>query len=378
MPHKNTLQTISLASVGLALLIAGCSSSGGGSSSTSASPNTEARRAAFPIVDEDFAKLGYRRDWVGFPAISSGGKIIHLAVYPDIVAVVESGSRVTVLETSTGQRRWANEIANSLTRFTGLSRIEGRILASSDSEAFGLRIDNGAIDLRQTYDRVVNTGPIIVGDVAIYGTASGEILAHSLGLGLKRWAFGTSAGINHDPVAVDNSLAFVNQAGEVFFLSSTGQVMGRSKAMFGPPAKQPVSTGTLLVAGSNDQSIYAFRPGESRPVWQYRTSSPIRTAPIYYNATIYCEVEGSLTAFEAKTGTVKWKAKGVTGEVVAVRKGDLLVFDGTKITLVDNGRGETIHTIPLDTASKIVTDSFADGNLYIASKSGLIAKFLPR
>lgn len=376
MPQMNTPKTITLAA--LALLLAGCASSGSSSSSTQSSANAEARRVAFPIVDEDFAKLGYRRDWVGFPTISNGGKIIHVAVYPDIVAVIESGSRVTVLEASTGQRRWANEIATSLTRFTGLSRIEGRILVSSDSEAFGLRIDSGAIELRQTYERVVNTGPIIVGDLAIYGTASGEILAHSLGLGLKRWAFGTSAGINHDPVAVDNSLAFVNQAGEVFFMSPSGQVMGRSKAMFGPPAKQPVSTGTLLVAGSTDQSIYAFRPGESRPVWQYRTSTPIRTAPIYHNSTVYCEVEGSLTAFEAGTGNVKWKAKGVAGEVVAVRKGDLLVFDGTKITLLDAGRGETIHTVPLDSATKIVTDSFADGNLYIASKSGLIAKFLPR
>ncbi len=377
MPHKNTLQTISLAALGLSTLLAGCTG-GGSSSSGQTTANTEARRIAFPIVDDDFAKLGYRRDWIGFPAMANRGKIIDIAVYPDIVAVIESGSHVSLLEASTGQRRWANELASSLTRFTGITRVGGQILVSSESEAFGLKLDNGSIVLRQTYDKVVNTAPIIVGDLAIYGTASGEILAHSLTLGLKRWGFGTSAGINQDPIAVGDSLGFVNQSGEVFFLTPGGQVVGRSKAMFGPPAKQPASTGSLLVAGSTDQSIYAFRPGESRPVWQYRTSSPIRTATIYHDKTIYCEVEGSLTAFEASTGNVKWKAQGVAGEVVAVRKGDLLVFDGVKITLLDSGRGDTIHTVPLGSASMIVTDSFADGNLYVVSKSGLVAKFLPR
>src|SRR5215831_21115538 len=73
------------------------------------------RRKDFPIGHEDFARLGYRMDWVGFPAVTGTLPIQQLEAYPDMVVTLESGSFVSVLEPNTGAQRCADQLANYLT-----------------------------------------------------------------------------------------------------------------------------------------------------------------------------------------------------------------------------------------------------------------------
>lgn len=340
------------------------------------------RRAAFPINDEDFSKIGYRRDWLGFPTVAARGRIVHVLASKDLVMVQDSGSTATALEASNGERRWANELASPLSRFVGFARTDARVLACGESEIMGLRPDTGDIVFRQRYSRVVNTKPVLLGNLAIFGTASGEVMAHGMGLGFQEWAFGTGAAISRDPVQVGNNIGVVNDRGEVFFFEpATGAIAGRSRAMYNGSAFNPIAAGEFMVVASQDQSIYAFRPGSERPVWQYRSSAKPGSQPVYFNGKVLCEVEGSIKAFDAKNGAFRWKADGITGEVVAVRKGNLVVQSGTSIIILDAERGDVIERISVPGIYKIFTETpgtLTDGNLYIASTSGLIAKFQPR
>ena len=343
----------------------------------------DARRAAFPINDADFARIGYRRDWMGYPVVSPRGRIVQIAAGKDVVAVMESGSTATVLEASTGERRWSNQLASQLTRFVSMTRAEGQVLACAESEVIGLRIDTGDIALRQNYSRVVNTAPVLLGNEAIFGTASGHVVAHGLGLGFQDWAFGTGASISRDPVMVGGSVGVVNDRGEVFFLDPlTGGVQGRSRAMYAGSSFNPIAAGELMVVASQDQSLYAFRPGSERPVWQYRSATRPASAPAYVSGVVYCEIEGSLTAFDANTGNVKWVSKDNPGEVIALRDGQLVLRQGDSLSLVDAGSGDVLETISVPGMYKVASDSGSkgpsEGNLFIISTSGLIAKFLPR
>ncbi|QOI99458.1 MAG: PQQ-binding-like beta-propeller repeat protein [Phycisphaeraceae bacterium] len=362
-------------------LLGGCATDAFSPSPQPGAPERfEDRRAGFPIRDDDFARLGYRQDWVGYPPVAAGGRIVQMSVYNDIVSVVDSATNIAVLETGNGQVRWKNQLSSGMMRIVGLSRSDdGRILASSDAELFAMRIDTGDTVLRQRFEKVVNTAPVLVGDTAVYGTAIGEILAHGLPLGTKRWGYITGAAINLAPVPVGEAVGVVTQRGDVVFVNPiTGTPTTSHKRMFAGAAAAPISTGSLLIVPSLDQSLYAFSPEAERAIWRYRTSKPLRVSPAYHAGRVYCEIEGSLTAFESSTGKPLWTAANIRGTVVAVRNNRLVVWDGANATLLEPEDGGVVATVAIPGATRLIADTIEDGNLYIASASGLIAKFIPR
>jgi hypothetical protein len=77
---------------------------------------------------------------------------------------------------------------------------------------------------------------------------------------------------------------------------------------------------------------------------------------------------------------VKWKSEGTIGSVVALSQGRLVVRQGNALTLVDAGSGDVLETISVPGMFEVVTESKnpAEGNLYIVSTGGLLAKFIPR
>ena len=360
-----------------ALTLSGCSSGGNPANVNPVPSNLDARRAAFPLSDADLGKLGYRRDWVGYPTVMTGQSIAHVAIYPDIIAVQDTASTVSVMEAGSGERRWANEIATKLTRFVGFTRIDSQLAVSADSDLYVLNLNDGSISSRQSYSRLVNTSPVLVGDLAVYGTASGEVIAHSISLGFTRWAYGTRSAINQPGVLVNGTFGAVTQVGEVVFINpTTGILQGRSKQMFAGTGVRPIAAGDLMVVASSDQSLYAFRTDGSL-AWRYRTSAPLTRQPVFHDGVIYAEVEGGLAAFNTR-GELVWKSADVSGEVVAVRKGRLMVFNGTTFWQVDAARGETIASADFSFVERFIPETFADGNLYVVGKSGVIAKLMPR
>jgi outer membrane protein assembly factor BamB len=385
LSRPRTLAAIMLTLAGLAVVPAGCNRPT--RTGPQAPADVDSRRAAFPLSDEDFSKIGYARDWLGFPVVAPQGNIIGLHAWDDLVIIQDSNSTATALENSTGQRRWSNQLASQLTRFVGAERTDGRLLAFAESEAIGLSPDTGDILMRQRFDRLVNTQGVLVGDRVIFGTARGDVLAHGLGLGFQAWAFGTGATITRSPVLIGGSVAILNDRGEVFFLNPvSGALNGRSQAMYASSAFDPVAAGDLLVVASLDQSLYAFRESGGRPVWQHRTSSPPGAAPSYFGGRVFCEVDGSLTGFVAGTGKVAWTSKGTKGQVVAVRQSGagamLLVQDGTNLSLVDAERGDVLERISVPGLYQVKTNGGAglraDGTVYLISTSGLVAKLRPR
>ena len=94
---------------------------------------------------------------------------------------------------------------------------------------------------------------------------------------------------------------------------------------------------------------------------------------------VYCTtVDDGLSAFRAASGTKVWSNPSVRGTVVAMRSNQLLVWDGEQASTVDPASGDLIEQITLPYARWLRADSFVDGNLYVVSKGGAVAKFTPR
>lgn len=346
----------------------------------------ESRRAECPLPDEDLARIGYRLDWVGYPDVGPGEHVTSINIASDIIAIQDSSSTVSALDPTNGSRRWSFLLGSRLVRFSPLVRNGPAVYASSDAELFLLRAEDGnfiqsdskVFKPRQSFSRISSTAPIVLGNQIVFGSASGEIIGHSTDLGLRRWGFLAKGPIVHSLVRVGDTVAAVTQTGQVVFLDPfSGHPVGTGTT-YGSLDTDPIAAGNTLVVASRDQSLYCFDT-DGRQIWRFRTPHPLTVQPSSDSGVVYCDLQDQgLTAFNAINGNVLWKSPEAHGTVFASRKGRLLAFDGKTVTVLDRERGDVIDSLNFEYADRFVTDKFADGNLFVVSKSGLVAKLVLR
>jgi hypothetical protein len=377
-----------LAAAGVAGILigaGGCHGSSKGSSGSKGQASGSAKvmtAGGFKLVHDDWAKLGYRLDWVGFPFLAEGKnpQVTFAKAYDDLVVLEDKQSTVAALETGNGQTRWSVQLAGPLTKFVGINRDPeqpGMVLVSSESEVFGISTANGNVMDRERFARVINTQPVLTGNLLIAGTSIGEVQAHYLGRNVSAWGFAAVGSFDTNPVVVGGVIGAVSQAGDVVFVSASGSLAGRAHIYEGLDTNPVAENGMLFLAG-RDQSVWAFDT-TGYTVWRHRTSSKLSTQPTAHNGALYVDIPGEgLTAFEETSGKVLWNAPNVNGTVVAARNGKLLVRKGQTMTMIDPGRGDILERIETPGIVRVVFDQFDDGRMYLVNQQGNVAKMIPR
>jgi len=361
------------------------STTGGGGATTSTSPSgtPAAASGAFPINHDDWSRIGYRLDWVGFPfpGANPSTRVNFVQPYQDVVVLLQNDSTVSLLDTTNGQTRWSTQLAGPLTKFVSLDRDganANNVLVSSESEMFTVSAANGSLLARDRFSRVVNTRPIFTGNTAVFGTSTGEVMAHVMGRsGIKAWGFMSSGAIEADPVVCGDTMAFVSQSGQVMFFGLAGGLVGRA-AIYEGLANEPVSDAGLLFIAGLDRSVWCFNP-TGLEVWRHRTDSPLRLQPTAFGGTLWVSVPTQgLKAFEGATGNVKWTNPNVQGTVIGMRSGRLVVRTSDGLATLNPADGAIMERAAVAGIVKVVTDKFEDGNLYAVSDKAVLGRFIPR
>lgn len=329
---------------------------------------------------EAFAALGYQPEWIGYPVVPRGRKILYLDAYDDLILVHESGNSVTVMDAATGANRWSLSLAGDLTLFVGNTRLaNGDLVCSSQGEVFVLDPGSGIVKERNRLAVIANTRPVAFGRLLVYGCATGEVLGHNLASGYKQWGYMLDGTITARPVRVGDVVAAVSQGGEWAALDPIeGSAVGRGR-IFGGLANHPVASEDGLFIAGLDQSIWAFAPTQREPRWRVRTEHPIRQQPVLHAGRLYVVLEREgLACFDAADGSRRWTTAGLSGHVAAVRAGRLIVWDGHVAALVERESGEVLERIVLPGIDRLTTDRLEDGRLYAYSLKGEVQKYSPR
>jgi len=377
MPLNLPALRLALSAALAAALLAGCASSDRDKPAPS-----EYGAEAFRPLAEAFGKVGYRWDWSGFPAPAAGQSVKFLEVWPDAVATQDTAGKITVLEPNSGRVRWANDAANPLTRFVGISRDPGtfadRLVCSAESEVFIVDLRTGNLLTRQRYEALVNTPPLLLGTIGIYGTPDGTFLAHEFTANARAWAYQASGPVEFPPILSGRVVAGVTQAGFVSLIDAESGVLTGRNRMYGGSAGTLTTDGSLTFVASLDQSIYAYAP-TGQKIWQHRTSKPLAFSPVCVGARLYCHTaDNGFSCFDAADGRVIWSNKDVRGTLVGTRKGDLLVWDGTTFTVLEPGAGATVVRDTLPTIRAIRFDRFDNGTMYAVNRAGVVGRFVAK
>lgn len=342
------------------------------------SSRTKAAAPLDPQADA-FSQLGYKLDWRGFAFVDRNQKPRFMEPMGDVLAFQETGSTLTIVEASNGGVRWSNKLAGPLTLFTAPVR-EGRTVhASAETELFTLALDTGTLVGRESFERVITTRPVQDGDLLIYGTSVGEVMAHVRGMGVKLWGFRMTGAIERPAVKIGPVVGVVSQSGDTVILEgSTGSLLGRTK-LFGGLTTDPVTDGSMMFVACSDQSLYGIDPDGARIRWRIRTSAPLTVQPSVVNGTLYCELpDRGLCAIDPATGSVKWENKSLSGTVVCSRGVNVISWNGSSASLIEPSTGDIRASVPLPGVAMLSNEGPTDPVIYVTDAKGKIGKYLPR
>ena len=336
------------------------------------------RSKRLPIVHGDWRKMGYRWDWNAFPVLLNGEGPLRSEPHDGLVVFQETGGTVSGIDDRVGETIWSNKPAGDLTKFTGMDRRDDYVFITSESELFTLDATTGELVNRQRFEKLVATDFVLLGDQVVIGTAGGEVMGHYLPAGIRIWGHDMPGTFDEDLVSIGGVVGGVTSTGRVICVNPATQRQTGLNSIFEGPGAALAASDDLMFVPSLDQSLYAFKGEDARVEWRHLTPSPITEAPVYHEGVVYCSLaDTGLTAFDAQTGKVLWVSEDQFGEVIGLRNGRLMVFDGTSLVAVEPQRGVVLDKISLSNVFDITTSPFVDGPIYLTSREGVVAKFVP-
>ena len=359
----------------------GCSSS----STTSAGAEDDTNTSKAPISPKDWtinhagwSELGFEWQWTGFPPLQPGGIIDHATAYKDMLVFQGSGSTLSVLETNTGKVRWSRQMDRPTTRFVESTRRGETLFTASDTELWELDLRNGNTIDRDSLGTLINTSPLIVDNLAIFGTLAGELFAFQMDNDFKLWSYKFDGPINIPAIRVnDQFIAALSEKGDLRTLETINAHSGMNVRIAGGSDTDLLTDNVGIYIASKDQSLYAFDIEDGFRFWRKRASAPITVQHTLHEGVVYATTDDSgLVAIDAATGDELWTNEDIGGWVVTIIDDkELIVWSGFELLAIDIDRGDIISRMKLKDIAGIRTDSISDGNLYVITFEGSVAKF---
>lgn len=372
---KHTALTLTLA---LAMgSLSACSSTQSTNDDAQSDPQPVAN-SQWEIDHAGWSELGYQWEWTGYPPMQPGAYIEHATAYDDLLTFVGSGSTLSVLDSGTGKVRWSRQLDRATTRFVEPVRRDNTLFAASDTEFWEINLSNGNTIDRDSLGTLVNTSPLIVDNLAIFGTLAGELFAFQMDNDFKLWSYKLDGPIHQPAIQVsDGFIAALSQNGELRTLETINAHSGMHTRIAGGSDATLLTDGVGVYVASLDQSIYAFDINDGYRFWRVRSSAPVTVQHTLHEGVVYASTQDhGLAAIDSATGSVVWNNREISGWVLTdIDSRELIVFTGLEMLAVDKERGDIIARMPLRNIAGVRTDSINDGNIYVITLDGGVAKF---
>lgn len=360
-----------------ASVLAACSSS----SSAQRAPESAAAIPEWSINHGAWKSLGYRWEWTGYPIVGDNAFLTDMIAYDDTIITLASDTSVSALEPSTGKVRWAKSLDRPTTQLFAPDRVGSTLYLPSDTDLYELDLRTGNTLDRDAVGAIINTSPLVMGNLAFMGTTRNELIAFQIDNDFKSWGYDFGGAIQSTPVRVDeDTIAMISAAGDLRLLNTiTGSTELSTKIAGGAVTDMLVDPDTIYIP-SADQSIYAFALTDGVRYWRKRTSAPITVQPVLDKGVMYATTaDDGLVAIDSISGDTLWNNNDIGGWVVSIADDDeLIVWTGRELLAVDKDTGELIVGVRLDNVAGVRTDTLHDSDLYVITANGSIAKFSRR
>lgn len=352
----------------LALVVAGTvgCASGGGSGKTGGS------RPTGHLMEPDAArKIGYVVNWA--QDLQVRDRLSHARVLGDVVVTVQQPSNVvSAVDARTGDVRWRRVVGNESDRLRAPGRFGDQVLVATDDRLYRLRVTDGDVLGVDTLEGITTGAPLVVNNIAVFGTIDGTILGHDLNAGYATWRYKLTDRVLVTPVLVGNYAFATDARGTYAMLNPTdGTLIWRGRT-FGAISAPPASDQANVYVPSNDRTLYTLNRGTGRDQWVYRANQALTLPPSVYDNLVLLPLPGDgVLAFEAVDGNKRWTSE-VRGLPITRRDDAVLLADSDSFWLVRLEDGQTLA----EASSLRLKDALEgpEGSLILVAPNGRVLR----
>jgi outer membrane protein assembly factor BamB len=165
----------------------------------------------------------------------------------------------------------------------------------------------------------VRSSPVVAGDLLLVGSGDGFLYAFDKESGAERWRFEAGSPVNSSP-AVHGDAAYIGDRGNRFYAVDlrNGSLRWRAETGADVPwpwghegwdyfTSSPAVAGDLVIAGSGDGNVYAFDARSGTERWRASTGGRVRASPSVGDSSVYVgSTDGVFYGLDLATGAVRW------------------------------------------------------------------------
>lgn len=332
------------------------------------------------VSPNEAQSLGYRIHWQSDLGTSDGrigtNTMKFVRVLGDVVVVVEKNNLITVFDAYSGRVRWREIVGASLERLRPPERFQNMLVLSSETRVYAFNVEDGDPISEADLETVVNTGPLVDRNLAVFGTPKGRLVAQDLKAGYVRWRYQMRESVVNTPQLISSLKAVATDVvgGVVLINPLSGQLLWRNRTWGRILAPAAFMEGLIFVA-SEDQTLYAFEASTGRIQWKYLTQEPLRTAPSVFKDQLFQFVPNEgIVVLDAFTGKERWRKSDFKKKPFFLENRRLYFHRYPWIERLEEKIGEQNDRILLPKVHMVIPSDPIDGELYVVNQDGRILK----
>jgi outer membrane protein assembly factor BamB len=214
-------------------------------------------------------------------------------------------------------------------------------VGSNDDYLYALDASTGQMKWRFLTGANVSASPVVVNNTVYFGSSDGKLYALDANSGGFKWSFTTGAMINQSGPAYVNGVIYVGSRDSYLYAidAATGQQKWRfyTNGISLEQSSATVANGIVYIGGwynvpgfNQKGSLYAVNANTGQLVWEKLTNTGIGSSPCVYEGKVYISCDDlNLYALNAATGATIWQQQVLAnGASAAVANGIVYIGGG--------------------------------------------------
>lgn len=310
-------------------------------------------------------------------------KLIELSIDAGMMFAQTNHANFYAFDGETGRYLWGAHLGAVTTMVEPAVVNSTAVFVTNSNQLFCLDRGTGRINWKKELGSRPSSSTAADDERVMVGLESGKLVCLDAKTSLEKWNIQSNSRVSSHPVMADKLVAFGSEDKKLYCAKADKANLLWRFATGGPIVAPLGKHGvrTLLVP-SSDKSIYSVDLFTGSTNWILATGASVEQEPLVSGNDVYVvNTEGSLTAIDIPSGTVKWTVSTLGGRLISVSPTKVyLESHDDDLFVVDRATGKIVYD-PTTTFQRVginlrdfvlgPTNRF-DDRLYFGTSHGLV------
>jgi outer membrane protein assembly factor BamB len=205
----------------------------------------------------------------------------------------------------TGKIQWTFQTAGPIR--SPINVQHGHVFfGSDDGKMYAVRVNTGRMIWKFEGGAPIRSKPAVTAERIVVGCENGDVVGLDLSGSIK-WRVKAKRAVTSSPVVVDDVAYFGSQDWHVYAVEVQAGWKLWNFRTNKPIISTPAVANKQVYIGSADGNLYALDISNGKEAWKFETSGQIVSSPVYHNNAIYFGgIDQRVYSIDSKRGKLRW------------------------------------------------------------------------